>query len=153
MGIDVASGCDAIDANPQWLRVRVASGAVRTIPWSTIRVAGLDRSSGGSEPHEFVIDMSKPADPSRQSLWILYPEGAIEVRLEESDPKRAEVLQQFPAQLGERWKGAEFSVQQALFGMSRRSSRGMPKVLIVMIAVMLLSILAAVIVLFVVKGN
>ena len=146
MSIDVVTG-DAIDAGPDWLRVHVKGSAVRTIPWAAIRLAGLAAGSTGDNPHEVEIDTSAPPDPAHQSLWIVHPGGIVEVRLEESSPKRTQVLETFAEKLGDRWQGTKFSAEQMMMEMfseerSVGARRRRPKALIVMLAVMILSMLA-----------
>jgi hypothetical protein len=72
----------------------------------------------------------------------------VEVRLEESSPKRAQILETFAERLGSRWEDTQFSAEQIMTEMFRESVA--PKVarrsktLIVMIAMMLLMILAGI---------
>jgi hypothetical protein len=147
MSIDVVTGCEAIDAGPDWLRVKVKGSAVHPIPWAAIRMAGLASSSEGSDPHKIDIDTAAPPDPAHQSLWIVHPDGIVEVRLEESSPKRTQVLETFAEKLGDRWQGTRFSAEQIMMEMfseqrSGGARRRRPKVLIAMLAIMILTMLA-----------
>ncbi len=156
MSIDVVTGCDAIDAGPDWLRVMVKGSAVHPIPWTAIRIAGLAASSEGSDPHKIDIDTTAPPDPAHQSLWIVHPDGIVEVRLEESSQKRTQVLETFAEKLGDRWQDTRFSAEQMMMQMfseqrSVGARRRRPKVLIVMLVVMVLTMLAFIAAIFVAR--
>jgi hypothetical protein len=156
MSIDVVSGCDTIDAGPDWLRVKIKGSPVLTIPWTAVRIAGLAGSSKGSDPHKIDVDTSAPSDPAHQSLWIIHPDGIVEVKLEESSPKRTQILETFAEKLGDRWQGTRFSAEQIMMEMfseqrSAGARRRRPKVLIVMLVVMVLTMLAFIVAIFVAR--
>src|SRR5438132_2476468 len=47
MFMDAVIGCDAVDAEVGWLRLRTATGAMRTIPWSAVKIAGMGGNHEG----------------------------------------------------------------------------------------------------------
>ena len=151
MNMDAVIGCDAVDAGAEWLRLRTAGGAVRTIPWSAIKLAGMGGNHEGNMEIQGVTEKVTPYFATHDSLWIVYADGGIaQVMIEKSNPKRDAILAAFAEQLRIGWRGDELTsneLTEALFQMPVSSGMRIPKKLIFMVAAMLFVTLAAVVVL------
>jgi hypothetical protein len=148
MNTDAVIGCDAVDAGPQWLRLTTASGVVRTLPWSAIKIAGMGGNHEGQMEIQHVTEKVTPFFATHDSLWIVYAEGGFaQAMLEKSSPKRDAILATFAQQLGIAWRGDEFTsreLTEALFQMPVSMSKGIPKVVTIMMAVMAALIIFAI---------
>jgi len=151
MNMDAVIGCDSVDAGAEWLRLRTAGGAVRTIPWSAIKIAGMGGNHEGNVEIQGVTEKVTPFFATHESLWIVYAEGGVaQVMLDKESPERDEILAAFAQKLGIGWRGDELTSSEltnALFEMPVRSARGFPRMLILMIAGMLAVIMVAIAVL------
>lgn len=151
MNMDAVIGCDSIDAGPEWLRLRTAAGAVRTVPWSAIKIAGMGGNHDGNVQIEGVTEKVTPFFATHDSLWIVYAEGGFaQAVIEKSSPKRDEILAAFKQRLGIGWRGDELTSKEltdALFQMPLAAPTRIPRMLIYMIGLMLFVVLAAVVVL------
>ena len=149
MHMDAVIGCDAVDAGAEWLRLKTAAGAVRTIPWSTIKLAGMGGNHDGNMEIQGVTEKATPYFATHDSLWIVCTDGGIaQVMIEKASPKREAILAMFAKQLGIGWRGDELTTSEltnALFQMPVSVSKGLPKIVTVMMAVMALLILAAIV--------
>jgi hypothetical protein len=150
MNTDAVIGCDAVDAGDQWLRLRTASGAVRTVPWSAIKIAGMGGNHDGHMQIQDVTEKVTPFFPTHDSLWIIFAQGGFaQVMLEKSSPKRDAILAACTKNLGIGWRGDELTTSEltgALFQMPISAGRGMPKVLTIMVIAMAALILVAIVV-------
>jgi hypothetical protein len=155
MNMDAVIGCASVEANDAWLRLKTAGGALRTIPWSAVSVAGL--SSGQSFKIEIqgVTEKVAPYLLTHDSLWILWGDRALaQVMIEKDGPARAALLAAFADRLGDRWHGDRLSMNELttlLFKMP--AAVKMPKFLVVIMILMGLGVLAATVVLLLVKGK
>jgi hypothetical protein len=145
MNLDAVIGCDSVDAGVDWLRLQTAAGAVRTIPWSAIKLAGMGGNHDGQMTIGDVTEKVTPFFATHDSLWIVYAEGGIaQVMIEKSSAKRDAILGAFAQRLGIGWRGDELTTKEltgALFQMP--ASVRMPKVLVFMLVGMgLLALLA-----------
>jgi hypothetical protein len=105
MNSDAVIGCDAVEAGPEWVRLKTSSGPLRTIPWSAIKIAGLGNSLESHVTIERVSEKLAPYRATHDALWIVYSDGAIaQVMLEKVHPKRNSILDAFDKHLGDRWK-------------------------------------------------
>ncbi|HEV1284753.1 MAG TPA: hypothetical protein VNU44_05560 [Bryobacteraceae bacterium] len=151
MNMDAVIGCDSVDAGAEWLRLRTASGAMRTIPWSAIKIAGLGGNHEGTVEIQGVTEKVTPFFVTHDSLWIVYAEGGVaQVMLDKGSPKRDAILATFAEQLRIGWRGDELTSSEltdALFQMPVSSPTRLPKMLIFMIAGMLFAVLATIVVL------
>src|ERR1700722_4685605 len=142
MNTDAVIGCDAIDAGPQWLRLKTAAGVLRAVPWDGVRLAGM------VEAHVKIQGLTEKVAPLRathDSLWVAYAEGGLaQVMLEKENPKRAAIFEMFAAQLGDRWKGDQLSNEEVIRSMMPSAGQVvMPRLVIaLMIAVGLAFFLA-----------
>ena len=154
MNMDAVIGCDSVDAGSgpgnDWLRLRTAGGAVRTIPWSAIKLAGMGGNHEGQLTIEGMTEKVTPFFATHDSLWIVYADGGMaQVMLEKSGPKRDAILAAFAEHLGIGWHGdqlAMFELTKALMAGPVASAAGISRIVIFMIAGMLFVILAAVVV-------
>jgi hypothetical protein len=150
MNMDAVIGCDSVDAGAEWLRLRTASGAMRTIPWSAIKIAGLGGNHQGTVEIQGVTEKVTPFFVTHDSLWIVYAEGGIaQVMIEKSSPRRDAILATFAERLRIGWRGDELTSSEltdALFQMPVSSPTRIPKLLIFMIAGMLFVVLATIVV-------
>jgi hypothetical protein len=148
MNMDAVIGCDAVDAGAEWLRLRTASGAVRTVPWSAIKIAGTGGNHEGSMQIQGVTEKVTPCYATHDSVWIVYTDGGLaQVMLEKSSPRREEILGTFASRLGINWRGDEFTSGEltgALFQMPLSAGKGLPKIITIMIAVMAALIIVAI---------
>jgi hypothetical protein len=149
MNIDAVIGCDSVDASNDWLRLRTASGAVRTVPWSAIKIAGMGGNHEGHMQIQGATEKVEPYFATHDSLWIVYAEGGIaQVMIEKVSPKRDAILATFAQRLGIGWRGHEFSsgeLTSALFQMPVSLRKGLPKIVTIMMAVMAILVLAAIV--------
>jgi hypothetical protein len=133
------------------LRLTTAAGAVRTIPWSAIKIAGMGGNHEGHMTIQGVTDKVTPYFPTHDSLWIVYAEGGFaQAMIDKAGAKRDAILASFAQQLGERWRGDRFTPDDltvAMFEMPISASKGLPKIVTIMMAVM-----AALIILAIVAG-
>ena len=116
MNTDAVIGCDAIETSAQWLRLRITSGVVRTIPWSSIKFAGYGDNFAGSLTIGHLTDKVAPLFPTHDSLWIAYGDhGLVQAMMEGAAATREAILASFAQQLGTRWRGdriAAFELQR-----------------------------------------
>jgi hypothetical protein len=151
MNMDAVIGCDSVDAGAEWLRLRTAGGAMRTIPWSAIKIAGLGGNHEGNVEIQGVTEKVTPFFATHDSLWIVYAEGGLaQVMLDKASPKRDAILTTFAERLRIGWRGDELTSSEltdALFQMPVSSPTRIPKILIFMIAGMLFVVLVTVVVL------
>lgn len=149
MNMDAVIGCDAVDAGAEWLRLRTASGAVRTVPWSAIKIAGTGGNHEANMQIQGVTEKVTPLFPTHDSLWIVHVDGGLaQVMLEKVSPKRDAILATFAKQLGIGWRGDELTTSEltnALFQMPISARKGLPKMVTIMMAVMAALILAAIV--------
>ena len=82
MHMDAVIGSDAIDAGADWLRLKTVSGALRTVPWAGVKVAGFAGPSQ-SIRIEGVSEKTAPYIETHDSLWIEYGEGLAQAMMNE----------------------------------------------------------------------
>ena len=93
MNSDAVIGCDAVDALPEWLRLKTATGATRTIPWSAIKLAGTGHKLEGHVTIQGVTEKTAPLLATHDSLWIVYAEGGFaQIMVDKISPKRDAIL-------------------------------------------------------------
>jgi hypothetical protein len=150
MNMDAVIGCDAVVASGGWLRLHTAGGAVRTIPWSTIKIAGMGGNHAEDVEIQGVTEKVARFFATHDSLWIAYAKGDFaQVMIEQSSPKRDAILATFAQQLDTRWKGDQLDQEElmdGLFQMPASVSKGRPRMMLLMIAVAVLIVLLAVVV-------
>jgi hypothetical protein len=98
----VVVGCEAIDAGPDWVRLRVPGSAVRSIPWSSITAAAAPSDDGHMT---FEGDLA-PITQFREThfpLWIEYGDGVAVAMLEKGSAKSDEIVGAFRQRVGARW--------------------------------------------------
>jgi len=154
MHMDAVIGCGAVDAGDAWLRLKTVDGAVRTIPWSAVKVAGMGVRAGEKIDIQGVTEKVEGLAGTHDSVMIVYSEGDFaQVMLEKSGPKRDAILASFAQQLGTRWRGDGFTTNEltdALMEMPGKTKRGGLRAVMLLIVVgMFLLTLLAVIVSFV----
>ena len=147
MNMDAVIGCAAIDAQNDWLRLHTADGALRTIPWTAVKMAGMGGNHAGHMQIQGVTEKVTPYFATHDSLWIVSGDGALaQAMLEKADPKRAQIFATFEQQLGDRWRGDELKMSELTDEMFKMPLPGkFPKMMIVMIAVAAGMILLAVV--------
>ncbi|HTB12563.1 MAG TPA: hypothetical protein VK752_13370 [Bryobacteraceae bacterium] len=148
MNTDAVIGCDAVEAGDAWLRLKTAGGAMRTVPWAAIKIAGMGGNHEGHMQISHVTDKVTPFFATHDSLWIVYAEGGLaQVMIEKVSPKRDRILATFAQKLGIAWRGDEFTTSEltgALFQMPLSAGKGIPKITKIVIAVMTILLLAAI---------
>ena len=153
MNTDAVIGCDAVDASPEWLRLKTATGATRTIPWSAIKLAGMGHELEGHVTIQGVTENVAPFLATHDSLWIVYAEGGFaQVMIEKISPKRDALLAAFAQHLGDRWQGDELQGSDLMGAMMIPAKVRFPKMLIVMLAVMAITFFAAMVMIFFTHG-
>jgi|HubBroStandDraft_1064217.scaffolds.fasta_scaffold565190_2 hypothetical protein len=149
MNTDAVIGCDAVDAGDAWLRLKTASGVVRTIPWTSIKMAGMGGNHEGEITIGGVTEKTAPYYRTHNSLWVIYAEGGVaQIMLEKSSPKRDAIIAGFAKQLGDNWLGDRLSgsnLMGAMFTLPKKMSGLIPKLVTITFAIMLGLILIAVI--------
>jgi hypothetical protein len=149
MNMDAVIGCDGIDAGTAWLRLTTAAGASRTIPWAAIKIAGMGGNHEGHMKIQDVTEKVTPYFPTHDSLWIVYADGGFaQAMIEKTGAKRDAILATFAQQLGERWRGDLFTTDdltEAMFQMPLSASKGLPKIVMIMMAAMAALILGAIV--------
>lgn len=126
MAMDAVIGCEGVDAGPEWLRLRTAAGAVRTIPWSAIQLAGMGGNHEGGVTISGVTEKVAPYFPTHDSLWIIYGDGMVQAMIDKAGAKRDAIIGTFARQLGSRWHGdqlAPMELSRALMGRRWRRHR------------------------------
>jgi hypothetical protein len=152
MNMDAVIGCDAVDAGSgetnTWLRLRAVSGAIRTIPWSSVKLAGMGGNHEGHIQIQGITERVTPLFATHDSLWIVYANGGFaQAMLEKSHPKRDAILAAFAAQLGARWRGDQLeqnALMDVMFHVPVAAMSGLPKLMTIMIVVMAIMFLLAV---------
>jgi hypothetical protein len=135
MNSDAVIGCDAVDAGSEWLRLTTAAGALRTIPWGAIRVAGTGVGLEGHVTIQGVTEKVAPFLATHDSLWIIYTDGAMaQLMLEKASPKRETIRAAFEQHLGDRWHGDDLTADQLMGPMMIPPKVQMPNTLIMMMA-------------------
>jgi hypothetical protein len=157
MKTDAVIGCDAVDAASDagnaWLRLKTATGATRTIPWSAIKLAGMGHKLEGHVTIQGVTEKVAPLLATHDSLWIVYAEGGFaQVMIEKISPKRDALLAAFTQHLGDRWQGDELQGSDLMGAMMIPAKVRFPKMLIVMLAVMAITFFAAMVMIFFTHG-
>jgi len=146
--IDVVVGCDGIDADAAWVRLRAAGGHFRTLDWTGISMAALVRNDAHMT-FEGTLEQITALRDTHDPLWIESVDGIEVVMLEKQHPKREAILRMFPQRLGERWMADRLSAQDAAMRMFQMPSPvrggGFPKMVIIMIAITLLMIAAGIV--------
>jgi hypothetical protein len=107
MNSDAVIGCSAVETTAEWLRLRTATGDTRTIPWSSIRLAGVCESLDGHVTTPAVTRKVAPYLPTHASLWVFYEHGIAQVMLEKPSARQDAIYAAFAEHLGERWQGDE----------------------------------------------
>ena len=134
MNADAVIGCDAVDAGADWLRLKTAGGAVRTIPWSGVKLAGMGIQ--GEVTINGVTEKTAPFVATHDSLWIVYPDsGFAQVMIEKTNPKRSAILDAFAQRLETRWRGDQLTAGELAGAMWSRSKVQLPKAIVVMMIV------------------
>lgn len=142
----VAVGCEAVDAGPDWVRLRVPGSAVRSIPWGSITAAALPVD----DVHMTFEDDMAPITQLREThvpLWIEYGDGVAVAMLERGDPRSDAIVSAFKERLGSRWID-RLTTEEAAMRMFKPmpSSVRMPRMLkwmiVVAAAMLVLPILA-----------
>jgi hypothetical protein len=132
MNMDAVIGCDAVDAEEGWLRLRPPN-AVRTIPWTAVKIAGMGGNHEGHVTIQGITERATPYFATHDSLWIVYGEGGIaQVMIEKEHLKREAILAAFEHQLADRWHGDRLDrneLLQAMFHMPIAAASGLPRVL------------------------
>jgi hypothetical protein len=146
MNLDAVIGCDAVDAEEGWLRLRPSS-AVRTIPWTTVKIAGLGGNHDGHVTIQGITERVAPYFATHDSLWIVYAEGGFaQVMIEKEHPKREAILAAFEHQLGDRWHGDRLDrneLMEAMVHMPIAAASGLPRLLtLILIGVAFIIMLA-----------
>jgi hypothetical protein len=155
MNTDAVIGCDAVNAGPEWLRLRTAAGAVRTIPWNAIKLAGMGAGLEGNVTIKGVTEKVAGLHATHDSLWIVYAEGGFaQAMIEKASPKRDAILETFARQLDTRWKGDQLTFSELTGAMFQMPAKvRMPKVIVVMMILVTLVFFLALAVLFFVRAK
>ncbi len=98
----VVVGCEAIDAGPDWVRLRVPGAAVRTIPWTSITAAATPSDDG----HMTFEGNLSPITQFRDThfpLWIEHGDEVAVAMLEKGSAKSDTIVGVFRERLGARW--------------------------------------------------
>ena len=151
MNMDAVIGCDAVDAGAEWLRLRTAGGAVRTIPWSAVKLAGMGGNHEGHLTIGGITEKVTPLFTTHDSLWIVYADGGMaQVMIEKVSPKRDAILAAFAQHLGIGWHGDQLpmtELTEALMAAPVAAMAGTSRMVIFMIAGALFVILSAIVIL------
>jgi hypothetical protein len=152
MKTDAVIGCDAVDAGAEWLRLKTATGATRTIPWSAIKLGGMGHKLEGHVTIQGVTEKVAPLLATHDPLWIVYAEGGFaQVMIEKISPKRDALLAAFAQHLGDRWQGDELEGSDLMGAMIPAKVR-FPKMLIVILAAIAIIFFAAMAMIFFTHG-
>ena len=153
MNMDAVIGCDSVDAGAEWLCLRTAGGAVRTIPWSAIKLAGMGGNHEGQLSIQGITEKVTPFFATHDSVWIVYADGGIaQVMIEKSSPKRDAILAAFAQYLGIGWHGDHLAMDEltdALMSAPVAAGSGAMKRVLIMIAATLVITMIAFVVLII----
>ncbi len=129
----VVVGCEAIDAGPDWVQLRVPGAAVRTIPWSSITAAATP-SDDGHMTFEGNLSGITQFRETHFPLWIEHADQVAVAMLEKGNAKSDAIVGVFRERLGTRWLEPLTTVQatQRLFK-AMPSAAGMEKRILWMI--------------------
>ena len=153
MNSDAVIGCDAVDAGAEWLRLKTASGATRSIPWSAIKLAGMGENLEGHVTIKDVTEKVAPYLATYDSLWIVYADGGFaQVMIEKTSPKRDAILAAFAEHLQRRWQGDELHASDLMGAMMIPPKVRMARPIIVAMAVVGIVFILAIAILFFVHG-
>jgi hypothetical protein len=153
MNSDAVIGCDAVDAGPEWVRLKTTSGATRTIRWDAIKVAGMGPQLDGHVTINGVTEKVAPYRATHDSLWLTYAEGGLaEAMLEKDSPKRGAIVRAFEQHLGERWRGDELTESELMGPLMIPPKIQLPKAIVVTMAIVAIAFFAAIAILFFVHG-
>jgi hypothetical protein len=149
MNMDAVIGCDSVDAGADWLRLRTAGGAVRTIPWSAIKLAGMGGTHQGQLTIGGITEKVTPFFATHDSVWIVYTDGGIaQIMIEKASPKRDAILASFAQHLGIGWHGDQLEMReltQALMSVPLAAASGAIRRVVMMIAVSLIILVLAIV--------
>jgi len=153
MRADAVIGCDAVNVGTEWLRLTTTSGAVRSIPWSAIRLAGM---AGGPEVQITIQGVTEAVAPylaTHDPLWIFYSEGGlVQIMLEKQSPKREPILAAIAKQLGDRWRGNNLQSSDLRGAMLIPAKIQIPRTLIIVMVAMVIIFFVSIAILFFVHG-
>jgi hypothetical protein len=153
MNSDAVIGCDAVDAGTEWLRLKTASGALRTIPWSAVKVAGMGASLEGHVTIQGVTEKVAPYRATHDSLWIIYTDGAMaQVMLEKTSPERETIRDAFAQHLGDRWHDDDLTADELMGPMMIPPRVQMPRTVIMLMAGIGIAFFLAIAILYFVHG-
>jgi hypothetical protein len=145
MNMDAVVGCDAVDAGAAWLRLTTMAGPVRTIPWSSVKIAGMGGNHEGHVTIQGVTEKVSPYFATHDSLWLVTADGDLaQVMLEKSNPKREEIISAFSRNVPLAWRGNELTsgeLTDQLFQIPMKSTFKMRKSMLVIMIVGLLLVL------------
>jgi len=148
----IVVGCDAVEAGPDWVRLRVDGGAVRTIAWSSITAASAP-VDGEHVTFEGTLGPITRLRATHDPLWIEYGDGIAIALLERDHAKRKAILGTFREQLGPRWMEHLTAMEAAQRMFKPMGSSGMNRrlkvMILVMVAMLVLPILAFILIHFV----
>src|SRR5579871_4121993 len=96
--VSIVAGCDAVDAGQDWVRLRVPGGALRTIPWSGIRMAALPPNNSHMTFEGDLAEITSLA-ATHDALWIECPDGVDVALLEKTHPRRDSIVRAFQERL------------------------------------------------------
>jgi hypothetical protein len=146
MQTDAVLGCDAVNAGPEWLRLKTAGGATRTLPWSAVSFAGMIAKGEAQITIEGMTEKTAPLLGTHDSLWVVYAEGGLaQVMIEKISPKRDPLLAAFEQHLGDRWQGGDLQESELIGAMMIPAKIRIKKMLIlplIMMGVIFFAILA-----------
>ena len=147
----IVVGCDAVDAGPDWVRLRVDGGAVRTIVWSSITAAAAP-VDGEHVTFEGTLGPITQLRATHDPLWIEYADGVAWAMLERDSAKREAILGTFRERLGARWM-EHLTLMNAAQRMFKPMSAGrmnqrLKVMILVMVAIMVLPILVFILIHF-----
>ena len=153
MTADAVIGTESVDAGPEELHLETASGAIRNIPWSAIKLAGMGDRLNDEVEIRRVAERVAPFRATHDSLWIVYsPAGFVRAMIEKTGPRRDAILAAFANHLGSRWRNDELTEPELSGAILIPPKVQIPKAVIVMLIALLIAFFAAIAILFFMHG-
>jgi hypothetical protein len=153
MNSDAVIGCDAVDVGAEQLRLKTATGATRTIPWSDIRLAGMGSGIEGHIQIKGVTEKVAPFRATHDALWVAYADGSIaQVMIEKTNPRRDAILAAFERHLGGRWRPDDLTESDLMGTMMIPPKVQIPRTVVWIMVILAIVFFGSVAILFYIHG-
>lgn len=153
MTTDAVIGSDAVVVGAEAVRFTTSDGAIRTVPWKSIKTAGMSSKLEGHVTDQAVAQKIGPYLGTHDSLWMFYSEGGFaRVMLEKSNARSNGIETAFAQHLGDRWRGDSLTEEDLVGPTLIPPKVQMPKPVMAIMAAVGIAFFLAMVILFFVHG-